>query len=197
MEPEKSLSRQDVADGIYRVSDLGEEETEILVEFVDKPEYYPLFDTEAINEAWIRFTEDFYDTNRDLLCDTVIGYLIDGAPEFIGSFFKRLYRDNREYIKSGFGYDEDFCAIIDVNPEDLNVNFDLPEELDLQSFRVSFSTRILCPAELYITEVMVEVSNYLASYCKIYIFEIRGGELVKVYMNREFFHGDVDSDIII
>lgn len=44
---------------------------------------------------------------------------------------------------------------------------------------------------------MVEVSDYLDSSWKIYIFEIRGGELVKVYLNREFFHGDVDSDLII
>lgn len=197
MGPEKSLSGQDVADGIYRVSDLGEEETAMLVEFVDKPEYHYLFDSEAINEAWARFAEDFYDTNRELLCDTVIGYLIDGAPEFIGGSFRRLYMDNQKYIKSRFGCDEDLLAIIDLNPEDLNVNFDLPEELDLHSFRVSFSTRILCPAEEYITDLMVEVSDYLDSSWKIYVFEIRGGELVKVYLNREFFHGDVNSDLII
>lgn len=190
------LERQNkLPDGVYVMSDIDDETADVLVELVNEYEYEHLFDKESVNDGWKRFTEAFYDDNKERLCDTAFNYVIDGMPDDgIREVFTRTYQDNREYIISSFRYDEDFIAYFDADYMDLDLsNVDLGD-FDPLMVR-SWFIDMLLPVALYITEVMVDFSYDLESYCSVYAFTVEDGEIVDVEFNERFIDGEGMMDL--
>ncbi|MCQ8904792.1 MAG: hypothetical protein NQU45_03650 [Methanothermobacter sp.] len=190
------LERQNkLPDGVYVMSDIDDETADLLVELVDEYEYEHLFDKESVDDGWKRFTEAFYDDNKEMLCDMAFNYVIDGMPDDgIREVFTRTYRDNREYIISSFRYDEDFIAYFEADYLDLDLsNVDLGD-FDPLMVR-SWFIDMLLPVALYITEIMVDFSYDLESCCSVYAFTVEDGEIVDVEFNERFIDGEGMMDL--
>lgn len=191
------LKRQNkVQDGFYRMDSVDKKTFKTLKKIAENTDS-DIFDNTETLDAWFKLGEDLLTYDKELLIDETMNYLIDSVPEPYMGLFKELYRVNRNYIMSGYTFDEYLTVTFEVEPDNFRIDFPIPDTIDRDNFKWCFYNFILFPASFYITELVHSISLDLDKSFRIYVFEVKDGELVGVYLNKNYFKGEYDLKAIM